>query len=173
MSLTQRLCQWVVAVSALTGSTAIACSCAVPIDPDYFVDRSKSIIVAIPDRAELAETPDPGQSRILASVTLLDVLKGPRPKTLPVMISWVYSRGAINSCARSMEFGKAYVLFLEKVDQPNTYIDACAPHKPFEDLRYRYEELCKTTGPGSKRCSRKLLKMLRNATVANEGYSFQ
>lgn len=155
---------------ALLSEGSIACSCARPADPNFVPDHAKSIIVAIPNRAEVIERPNPSQDRVIATVVLLDVLKGPRPRILPVMKTVTQPVGV--ACETSIRLGSAYVFFLDDVNQQTVNASACMPHAIFRGLRSRQEEFCFDGHPFSERCSPRLLKMLRGASSANEKYGF-
>ncbi|MEM1145927.1 MAG: hypothetical protein AAGI88_25420 [Pseudomonadota bacterium] len=160
---------FVLAMSLLRSGELLACTCGEPIDPDLFVDRAKSIIIATPNRVEVIDKSGVGTDAIIASVILLDVLKGPSPDVLPNLTTEVSDSNYVSSCHRSIAIGRAYVLFLEEVNEPSVHFGACMPHELFEVLRVAQERSCAERSEPD-RCSHTLLKMLRQADVANEKY---
>lgn len=162
------LCWLAVLLTALVGTQSFACSCRHRIDPDYWPVHSESIIVAIPNRAEVVERPGVGQDRVLATMVLLDVLKGPRPRILPVMTAPTEPQST--ACETSIDLGSAYVLFLEQKNTSRVHVSSCMPHGRFTALRARHEQFCMEGHPQQHRCSLILLELLRNADEANEKY---
>lgn len=141
-------------------------------DPNFWFDKSDSILVVIPMEATFIET---GQSsgKTYASVQMLDVLKGPTPTSLPTMVSFRDDH-VTSSCGEwSFTLGATYILYLDRVNQETYTGSVCGPNENFRHARYQQELYCFDGNPRKDRfCSTKLLKRLRRANAANGRHYF-
>ncbi|WP_290738039.1 hypothetical protein [Haliea sp.] len=159
----------VLAVLGLNSSVLWACSCA-DRGFDFWLKEARAIIVAVPMKAEVIQAEDGNGEHVEAALTLLDVLKGPKTQTLPVMRAAVDPQST--ACQSSIMLGTAYVLFLRETEQDVVHASVCRPGGSFHWLRIHQEEVCFEGHPWGEQCNLKILELLRSAENANAKYSF-
>lgn len=168
----RRISLLVLTLYALQSASVFSCSCSRPSDPNFWFDKAESILVVVPRQAVYEET-GVSSGEIHATVRLLDVLKGPRPKILPTMVSH-RDEQTVSSCGEwDIALGVAYILYLDRANQEIYRGNTCGPVESFFHARHQQELYCFEGHPQNESgCSPKLLKRLRRATEVNERYDF-
>ncbi|GAB3280358.1 hypothetical protein [Parahaliea aestuarii] len=158
------------ALGLVAFNQAFACSCARS-DPDEAFEKSVNVFVAVPMEAAVVGEAEQPQGIIQATLTVLDVLKGPAPDADLVMEATVDPQST--ACQTSISLGSAYVIFLTDASQSTVRPSVCGPHETFQHLRMRLEEACYPGHPYNEEwCAPNLLEALRGARKANRKYHF-